>query len=273
MTSSIPTDRGSPAPDGGASSVSLRFGGMLAEIALDSGALNLVNKPLLRSLDASLREVRAAAEVRCLIIHGGKGRAFCAGSDINELGKLRHEASEHKILVEDMVLRHLARMPMPTIAAIDGPALGGGLELALACDLRVCRKGVKLGLTESRLGGLAGNGSVRLARLIGPSRAKELLYTGDTITTERALEWGLVNRVVEEGSALEAARELAAAIASSGPLSNRLAKALVDAAQDLALDAALSLSTGAQQEIFDSSDLHEGVAAFFAKRRPLFEGR
>ena len=273
MTTRIGTDGSKRASEGVASTVTLHFDGTIAEIALENGPLNLVTKALLRSLNASLTEVRAASDVRCLIIHGGEARAFCAGSDINEFEHLRHDASEHKILFEDMVLRQLARMPMPTIAAIDGPALGGGFELALACDVRVCRKGVQLGLTESRLGGLAGNGSVRLARLIGPSRAKELLYTGDTIATERALAWGLVNRVVEDGSALDGAREMALAIASRGPLSNRLAKKLVDSADDLALDAALSLATAAQQEIFDSSDLHEGVSAFFAKRAPEFKGR
>jgi enoyl-CoA hydratase/carnithine racemase len=256
----------------GPASTSLTFNGVVAEIALDAGPLNLVTHDLLRSLAASLREARAAADVRCLILHGGRARAFCAGSDINELAHLGHDASERKILFEDMVLRELARMPMPTIAAIDGPALGGGLELALACDLRVCRLGVQLGLTESCLGGLAGSGSVRLARLIGPARAKELLYTGDTIDAAQALAWGLVNRLIE-GSALDGARALAATIAARGPLSNRLAKKLVDAAQDGALDAALALSTVAQQEIFDSSDLHEGAAAFFAKRPPAFKGR
>ena len=255
------------------SSVSLQFNGTIAEIALDSGPLNLVNRTLLRSLSAALVEAQAAADVRCVIIHGGTARAFCAGSDIHEFADLRNDASERKILFEDMVLRQLARMPVPTIAAIDGAALGGGFELALACDLRVCRRGVPLGLTESRLGGLAGNGSVRLTRLIGPSRAKELLYTGETIATDRALAWGLVNRAVDEGTALDGARELAATIAARGPLSNRLAKKLVDAAQDEPLDAALSLSTVAQQTIFDSSDLQEGVAAFFAKRAPAFEGR
>lgn len=254
-------------------SIALHWNGAIAEIGLDSGPLNLVDKALLRSLNAALSEVGAATRARCLILHGGTARAFCAGSDINEFEHLRHDASEHKILFEDMVLRRLAQIPIPTIAAIDGPALGGGFELALACDLRVCRKGVPLGLTESRLGGLAGNGSVRLTRLIGPSRAKELLYTGDVVDTGQALAWGLVNRVVDEGSALDAARALAATIASRAPLSNRLAKKLVDAAQDLALDAALSLSTGAQQQIFDSDDLHEGVKAFFAKRPPQFEGR
>jgi len=258
--------------DAGASA-SLLIREKVAEIALDGGPLNLVDRRLLRSLNAALREVAAAPDVRCLILHGGTGRAFCAGSDIREFGELRQDASEHKILFEDRVLRNLSRLAMPTIAAIDGPALGGGFELALACDLRVCRQGVKLGLTESRLGGLAGNGAVRLTRLVGPARAKELLFTGDIITTGQALAWGLVNRVVEEGSALESARELARLIATRGPVSNRLAKNLVDAAQDVALDAALSLSTVAQQQIFDSSDLHEGVAAFLSKRDPDFQGR
>jgi enoyl-CoA hydratase/carnithine racemase len=253
--------------------VALHFDGGVAEIALDNGPLNLVNAEMLRALVQALSDAADRSDVRCLILHGGTARAFCAGSDIHELEHLRADASERKILFEDMTLRRVARMPMPTIAALDGPALGGGLEIALACDLRVCRKGVVLGLTECRLGGLAGNGSVRLTRLIGPARAKELLYTGATIEAEQALAWGLVNRVVADRTALEAARELAATIASRGPLSNRLAKKLVDAAQDAALDAALSLSTVAQQEIFDSDDLHEGAAAFFAKRPPAFKGR
>ena len=258
---------------GGTSSVALEFRDAVAEVALAGGPLNLVDKPLLRSLNEALTTVGERSAVRCMILHGGAARAFCAGSDINELGSLRHDASEHKILFEDMVLRRLAQLAVPTIAAIDGPALGGGLELALACDLRVCRKGVALGLTESRLGGLAGNGSVRLARLIGPARAKELLFTGDTLDAAQALAWGLVNRIVDEGSALDAARALAATIAARGPVSNRLAKKLVDAALDLPLEAALSMSTGAQQQIFDSEDLHEGVKAFFAKRSPRFDGR
>ena len=252
--------------------VRLAIGDGVAEIALAHGPLNLVTQELLRQLNDTLTELTGAADVRCTIVHGGEARAFCAGSDIREFAALRHDASERKILLEDMVLRRLARLPMPTIAAIDGPALGGGLELALACDLRVARRGVALGLPESRLGGLAGSGALRLTRLIGPARAKELLFTGETLADERALAWGLVNRVVE-GSALEAARTLARTIAARGPLSNRLAKTLVDAAQDGPLDAALSAATVAQQRIFDSDDLHEGAAAFFAKREPRFTGR
>lgn len=253
-------------------SVRLEFRESVAEIALDNGPLNLVDKALLRELGRVLADVGERADIRCAILHGGSGRAFCAGSDVKGFAGIRHDASEQKILFEDMVLRHLARMPMPTIAAIDGPALGGGLEIALACDLRVCRRGVTIGLTESRLGGLAGNGSLRAARLIGPARAKELVFTGATLDADEALAWGLVNRVVD-ACALEGARALAAVIAARGPLSNRLAKTLVDAALDMPLDAALSLSTVAQQRVFDSDDLHEGVAAFFAKRVPRFTGR
>ena len=252
--------------------IALSVENAIAEIGLDAGPLNLVTRDLLRALDRALGEVAANDTVRCLILHGGNARAFCAGSDIREFAGIRHDASERKILYEDMVLRRLARMPMPTIAAIDGPALGGGFELALACDLRVCARNAPVGLTESRLGGLAGSGAVRATRLVGPARAKELLFTGEAIDADRALAWGLVSRVVD-GSALEGARALAATIAARGPLSNRLAKELCDAAQDDAIDAALGRSTVAQQRIFDSDDLHEGVAAFFAKRAPGFSGR
>jgi enoyl-CoA hydratase/carnithine racemase len=252
--------------------VHVAIDGAMAEIALDNGPLNLVTRELLRELNRALGDIDGQADLRCLVLHGGAARCFCAGSDIREFAQLRADASEHKILFEDMVLRRLARMSMPTIAAIDGPALGGGLELALACDLRVARRGAPLGLPESRLGGLAGSGSLRLARLVGPARAKELLFTGETLADDRVLTWGIVNRLVD-GSALDAARELAGTIASRGPLSNRLAKGLVDAAYDRPLDAGLSTSTTYQQQIFDSSDLHEGVDAFFEKRPPRFSGR
>ena len=256
-----------------AAGVALAIEGTIAEIALQAGPLNLVTKPLLRELNAVLADLAKREDLRCVVLHGGTARAFCAGSDIKEFPQVAAQASEQKILFEDMVLRNLARLPMPTIAAIDGPALGGGLELALCCDLRVLRAGVEIGLPECILGGLAGSGAVRLTRLVGPSRAKEMLFTGMTIPSGQALAWGVVNRVAHDRTALDEARSLAALIAARGPISNRLAKTLVEAAQDDALDAALSSATVAQQAIFDSDDLQEGAAAFFEKRGPQFQGR
>lgn len=253
--------------------VELTWTGSVAEIALANGPLNLVTRPLLRQLNHILAKLTGQRDLRCVILHGGDGRAFCAGSDIKEFGSIRHDASEQKILFEDMVLRKLARLPLPTIAAIDGPALGGGLELALCCDLRILRGGISIGLPECQLGGLAGSGAIRLTRLVGPARAKQMLFTGQPITSELALRWGVVNDIAERSSALEAARALAAVISQRGPISNRLAKELVDTADDLALDAALSHATVAQQRIFNSDDLQEGAAAFFAKRSPRFDGR
>lgn len=262
------------ANDGAAGgSASLSETAFIAEIALSNGPLNLVTGSLLRQLNRILADLARRDDLRCVILHGGESRAFCAGSDIKEFASVRHEASERKILVEDMVLRNLARLPLPTIAAIDGPALGGGLELALCCDLRVLKAGVAIGLPECHLGGLAGSGAVRLTRLVGPARAKQMLFTGATISSETALAWGVVNAVASDGSALEAARRLAGEIAQRGPISNRLAKDLVDRAGDLPLDAGLMQANVAQQRIFDSDDLHEGAAAFFGKRAPVFAGR
>lgn len=246
--------------------------GHIAEIVLSNPPLNLVTRAMLRQLDRLLADLARRADLRCVVLHGGASRAFCAGSDIREFAGLREDATAQKILIEDSVLRQLARLPVPTVAAIDGPALGGGLELALACDLRVLRAGLRIGLPECHLGGLAGTGAVRLTRLVGPARAKQLLFTGATIDSAQALAWGVVNEVTG-GSALETARRLAATIAERGPLSNRLAKDLVDLAEDVPLDAALSRAAGAQRAIFESDDLHEGAAAFFAKRAPVFTGR
>lgn len=260
-------------PPSAADLVTLTENSAVAEILLANGALNLVTRPMLRELNRILAAVSLRQDLRCVILHGGDARAFCAGSDIREFGPVKADASEQKILFEDMVLRNLARLPMPTIAAIDAPALGGGLEIALCCDLRILRAGVSVGLPECHLGGLAGNGAIRLTRLVGPARAKQMLFTGAPISSEQALAWGVVNEVSEGRSALYAAREIAATIALRGPISNRLAKELVDLANDLPLDAGLSRSTVAQQRIFDSDDLQEGAAAFFGKRPPIFAGR
>ena len=254
----------------GASLISVHAEGGVTTLLLDNPPLHLISLELLHQLLGTLRAVAVDGATRAVVIGAHEGRAFSAGSDMNEFESFGGDASERKILFEDLVLRTLAHLPMPTVAAVDGPALGGGLELALACDLRIARTGVQLGVTESRIGGLAGTGAPRLTKLIGASRAKQLLFTGDPIDAELALSWGLVNEVAAEGSALERAQQLAARIAGRASLSNRLAKELVDRAVDVPLDAGLMAASVAQQRIFDGPELAQGVAAFFDKRQVVF---
>lgn len=259
--------------DAGAPLVLLRREGFIAEIELAHPPLNLVTKALLEQLHAALDGLSADSGVRCLIIHQGSARAFCAGSDMREFEAVREHAVDQKILYEEYVTRQLAQLACPTIAAIDGPALGGGFELALACDLRIAAADARVGLTECMIGGLGGSGAVRITRLVGPARAAELLFTGKVLAADQACAWGLVNEVAQGMSAVARARELAAVIASRGPLSNAFAKQLIAAAQDQPVAAALSLANELQDRIFRSGDLQRGAQAFFAKAPVRFEGR
>lgn len=252
--------------------VKLERAGFVAEITLAHPPLNLVTRQMLQDLHRVLVQV-AQEPVRCVIVHQGPARAFCAGSDMREFETVRANAVDEKILYEEYILRQLAQLPCPTLAALDGPALGGGFELALACDLRVASAGARIGLTECQIGGLGGSGAVRLTRLAGPGRAAELLFTGKVIDAVQAHAWGLVNEFVQEGSALTRARALAAEIAARGPLSNTFAKQLIAAAQDGTAANALALANQLQDRIFRSDDLHQGAQAFFAKVPPHFQGR
>lgn len=253
--------------------VRLRHEGPVAEIELAHPPLNLVTKALLEQLHAVLVSLSVAADLRCVILHQGAGRAFCAGSDMREFEVVRTRAVDEKILYEEYVLRQLAQLACPTIAALDGPALGGGFELALACDLRIGSPAARVGLTECLIGGLGGSGAVRLTRLTGPARAGELLFTGKVLAADQAAAWGLLNELTDEVSALARARELASEISSRGPLSNLFAKRLIAAAQDQPVAAALSLANELQDRIFQSEDLMRGAQAFFGKTPVRFEGR
>lgn len=199
-------ERAAPGGDGG---VDVEQRGVVVEVGLRNGALNLVTKALLRALERALADIAARTEVRCMILHGGSARAFCAGSDIREFAALRHDASEQKILFEDMVLRRLALMPLPTIAAIDGPALGGGFELALACDVIVADKTARFAFPELRLGLIPGFGGIpRLERDLGNALVRDLLLSGRSLGATRAHEVGLVAQLVGAGQAPKVARRL-----------------------------------------------------------------
>ena len=245
--------------------------GPITTIRLDNPPLNLVTVELTKQLDAALAEIEADDNVRCVILTGTGGRAFCAGSDVKEFESLHGRVGEGKLLLEKAVYRRLARLPMPTIASIQADALGGGLELALCTDLRVADEGARLGLPEVRLGVMPGSGGTqRLPRIVGPAKAKEMILMGEIITAQQAAEIGLVNRVTAPGESLTTARSMAETIASRGPLAVREAKWAIDVAGDSTLDRGLALELDASERVFSSRDMIEGARAFFEKRQPEF---
>ncbi len=250
--------------------------GRVAHLELVNPPLNLVTRELLEELDAALATLAAAApgDVRAVVLSGSGERAFSAGSHVGEFEAQRGPGGRERHELEQRVGRNLAGLPMPTIAAIEGNALGGGLELALACDLRIASARAMLGLPEVRLAVTPGaGGTQRLPRVVGSARARELILTGRVITAEEAERIGLVNQVVPAGEARRAADALAEEIATRGPLAVREAKRLIDAAAELPLEQGLAAEVDASQRIFASDDMLEGATAFLAKREPQYRGR
>lgn len=248
--------------------------GRVAHLELVNPPLNLVTRQLTEELQRALAELARADDVRVVVVSGRGERAFCAGSHIGEFEGLKGRVAEGKLLIEKLVYRALADLSMPTIAAIEGDALGGGLELALCCDLRVASERARLGLPEVRLAVIPGSGGTqRLPRVVGMARAKELILTGSILDAAEAERIGLVSRVVPAGQAVAAANELADEIAQRGPLAVREAKRLIDTALDRDLDAGLAAELDSSERIFSSEDMLEGAKAFFEKRPPDYRGR
>lgn len=247
--------------------------GPITTIRLENPPLNLVTVELTRALDRALADIEDDRDVRCVVVTGTGDRAFCAGSDVKEFESLKGRVGEGKLLLEKAVYRRLARLPVPTIAAIQADALGGGLELALCCDLRVADERSKLGLPEVRLGVMPGSGGTqRLPRVVGIARAKELILMGEIISAPEAAGIGLVNRVAPAGQSLEMAMSMAETIAARGPVAVREAKQALDMAGDMTLDEGLARELDASERLFSSEDMVEGAQAFFEKRDPRFTG-
>jgi enoyl-CoA hydratase len=255
--------------------VSIRIGreGPVATLTIDrQDALNALDVATLTELRDRLRELADDTGVRAVVLTGAGEKAFVAGADIKymsgldpaqakEWGGLGHEAG-----------RLLETMPKPTVAAINGFALGGGCELALACDLRYASSRAKLGQPEINLGIVPGwGGTQRLARICGIGVAKELVYTGRTVDAEEALRIGLVNAVADPvlDRALETARELA----SKSPVALSLAKRLCNLTLGIDHAGGLEIEANEFGELFASEDAKEGLAAFVEKRAPSFTGR
>jgi enoyl-CoA hydratase/carnithine racemase len=248
--------------------------GPVAHLELVNPPLNLFTGALVLELRDALDELESADDVRAVVISGRGERAFSAGSHVGEFEDQAGEAGRERHKLDQDVWRQLAELPMPTVAAIEGHCLGGGLELAMCCDIRIASETAKLGLPEVRLAVIPGSGGTqRLPRVVGAPRAKELILTGRRLTAAEAEAIGLVNRVVPAGQAVAAADEIGAEIAAAGPVAVREAKRLIDTALERDVAAGLDAEFEASERIFATEDMVEGARAFFEKRDPVYRGR
>jgi enoyl-CoA hydratase len=243
-------------------------------LTLDNPPMNLVTLDLTRELDRALDRLAAEDAVRVLIVTGAGERAFCAGSDIKEFARVADNVIAKKLAAENAAFSKLATLPKPTIAAVDGVAFGGGLELAVCCDLLVAGAGARLALPEVKLGVFPGSGGTfRVPRRIGEGRAKQLMFTGEPVDADTALAWGLVNRVVPRGQALAAARELAASLAALPARALAIMKEAVAVGLAHSEPDAVQRTLALSARVFQTEDCREGARAFLAKEPARFRGR
>jgi enoyl-CoA hydratase len=236
--------------------------------------LNALNSKTLNELDDCLKAVRADHAVRVLIVTGAGEKAFIAGADINELSQQTPVSGREFTLHGQGIIHRFETLGKPSIAAINGFALGGGCELALACTIRIASRNAKLGQPEVKLGIMPGlGGSQRLPRLCGKGVAQELILTGEMITADEALRIGLVNRVVEPADLMAAAETVAKKIIANAPLAVQYAMEAVERGMEMPQEEGVYLEATLFGLCCATHDMHEGTRAFIEKRPAKFEGR
>ena len=239
-------------------------------------AMNSITPEIVSGIDAALDRALADDSV-CAVVLTGNGRAFCAGADLKHVrNTVGDDQAAIAAFLETVlaIMGRLEKFPKPVIAAINGLALAGGLELVLCCDLVIAARSARIGDAHANFGLLPGGGSsVRLPRKIGPTRAKYLLFTAEFVPAEQLVEAGLVNEVVDDGELVAATDQLVAKLATKSPLVLRRMKALVDDGLEQPSDTALRLELLASEVHSHSHDMKEGLAAFEQKRKPRFLGR
>jgi methylglutaconyl-CoA hydratase len=248
--------------------------GPVAWVILDRpDALNALSGPVLTGLEEAAAELARDPSVRLVAVTGRGDRAFSAGADLKERRGMTEAQTRERIDLIGRCYSTWAQLPRPTVAALNGVAFGGGLELALACDFRVAVESAQLGLTEVRLGILPGaGGTQRLTRLVGTARAKELILLGRRISAAKALEIGLVNAVVPVGGLEGAVVELAAELDGCAPVSVAKAKEAIDRGLDGSLDEGLRIERQCYEVTLATEDRNEGLRAFAEKRPPRYQG-
>jgi enoyl-CoA hydratase len=236
--------------------------------------LNALNATVIAELDRAVTEIMTNDAVRGVILTGSGAKAFVAGADIGEIARQDAIKGKARARAGQAMMRRLERCGKPVIAAVNGFALGGGCELAMACHIRIASEGAKFGQPEVKLGiGPGYGGTVRLPRLVGRGRALELLLTGMMIDAQEALRIGLVNRVVSADRLLEECETLLRTILEQGPLAVRIVLEAVDAALDMSVDDALLLEANHFGFLSSTADMREGTTAFLEKRKAQFQGR
>jgi enoyl-CoA hydratase/carnithine racemase len=244
----------------------------IAVITLNRPPANAISEPLIRELNLALVELQGDAAVRAVVITGSGDRIFCGGADLGSA--FSGGDVEGFIRFGNSVMRKMERFPKPIVAAINGHAMGGGCEIAMACHLRLLKETARMGQTESNLGIIPGyGGTQRLPRLIGRTKALEFLLLGTQIPAAECLSLGLVNRLCKEGETLNDARALARQLARRAPLATAAIIKAVDEGLESPMARSIDVEIDAFMPTLRSEDAAEGIQAFFAKREPEFKGR
>jgi enoyl-CoA hydratase len=253
----------------------VEIGQRIATVTISRPAvLNALNAQTVEEMDHCWQTLQQSPDVGVVIITGAGEKAFIAGADIKELNSYTPPQAQECARRGQVMLRRLEQLGKPVIAAINGFALGGGLELALSCHLRVAAEGAKLGLPEVTLGAIPGyGGTQRLSRLVGRGRAYEMIFTGDPVDAAEALRIGLVNRVVPKESLLETADTLARRMVRNAPLALRHALLAIDQGLEVDLEKGLLLEATLFGILCGTEDLREGMNAFLEKRKAAFRGK
>ena len=236
--------------------------------------LNALNSVVFSELKDVFQKLLDSSDVKVVILTGSGNKSFIAGSDVSEMSKLSLLQARKFALLANQAQQTLANFPKPTIAAINGYAFGGGLEVAMCCDIRIASQNAKFGQPEINLGIIPGGGGTqRLSRLIGLGRAKQMVFSGLTIDAQRAYEIGLVNQVVSPDLLLAEALKLAEVISAKSPVTLAFAKQALDTGFDMDLENSLKLELELFAECFGTEDAKEGLSSFVDKRKPSFTGK
>ena len=236
--------------------------------------MNSLNFPLLYALRDQIESFRFRTDIRVVIITGSGAKAFCAGADLKERATLGPDKVKEYIYTIRNLFTTIEQLNKAVIAAVNGIALGGGTELALACDIRIASSTASMGLTETRLAIIPGaGGTQRLPRLVGKGKAKEMIFTGRRIDAQEALSIGLVNNVCEQTALLDECKNMAAMICETGPIAIEQAKYAINYGLETDIHTGLAIESNAYWVCIPTKDREEGLAAFKEKRKPVYKGK